>query len=126
MYFYKVPKVLKIIDGDTIDVEIDLGFGIYTKQRIRLSGYDAPETYRPKTEAEYKAGEKCAKYLSESIDQYKDKLYIKTEKHIGLYGRYIGELFYKNKNEYISINQMLVEYIQENNFYKSILRETRG
>ena len=43
LYNYKIKKVLKILDGDTIDVEIDLGFDIYVKRRVRFYGIDAPK-----------------------------------------------------------------------------------
>lgn len=44
MYTYKIKKILKVIDGDTVDLEIDLGFSITIKQRVRLKDIDAPET----------------------------------------------------------------------------------
>ena len=44
MYQYKIKKIHRIIDGDTIDVEIDLGFGITLSHRVRLKGIDAAET----------------------------------------------------------------------------------
>ena len=44
MYQYKIKKIHRIIDGDTIDVEIDLGFGITLSQRVRLKDIDAAET----------------------------------------------------------------------------------
>ena len=44
MYEYKIKELLKVVDGDTIDVLIDLGFNITIKQRVRLDGIDAPES----------------------------------------------------------------------------------
>ena len=44
MYEYKVIEVTKVVDGDTVDVLIDLGFGICYHQRVRLAGIDAPES----------------------------------------------------------------------------------
>jgi micrococcal nuclease len=44
MFEYRVKEVPYIVDGDTVDVVIDLGFSMTTKQRVRLSGIDAPET----------------------------------------------------------------------------------
>jgi len=44
MYQYKIKKIKRIIDGDTIDVDIDLGFGIVLSQRVRLKDIDAAET----------------------------------------------------------------------------------
>ena len=44
MYEYRVKKLIKVVDGDTIDVEIDLGFDISITQRVRLAGIDTPES----------------------------------------------------------------------------------
>jgi micrococcal nuclease len=43
MYEYNIKKVTKVVDGDTIDVDIDLGFNISFAQRVRLAGIDTPE-----------------------------------------------------------------------------------
>jgi micrococcal nuclease len=45
MYHYKVKRILKVVDGDTVDVEIDLGFGISVSHRIRLKNINAPEVH---------------------------------------------------------------------------------
>jgi len=63
MYEYKA-KVLRVVDGDTIDVEIDLGFDVITKRRIRIVAenhpyFDTPETWRPRNEAEKEHGLKA-------------------------------------------------------------------
>ena len=57
--------VVKIVDGDTMDVEINLGFGITTKQRVRLLGVDTPETYRPSCDAERIHGERAKKFVED-------------------------------------------------------------
>ena len=44
MYEYKVKEVVKVVDGDTIDVVIDLGFDLFKKERVRLAGIDTPES----------------------------------------------------------------------------------
>ena len=44
MYEYRVKKVLRVVDGDTIDVDIDLGFNVSYTQRVRLAGIDTPES----------------------------------------------------------------------------------
>ena len=44
MHEYQIKEVIKVVDGDTIDIVIDLGFSIFTKQRIRLAGIDTPES----------------------------------------------------------------------------------
>jgi len=81
----------RVVDGDTMDVTIDLGLGVLKKERIRVKDYDAPESYRPKTEAEKIHGEEAK---SEAVRllfnrwvivaTYKDKK--------GKYGRYIADV----------------------------------
>ena len=44
MYTYKIKEILRVVDGDTVDVLIDLGFGVFKKERVRLGGIDAPES----------------------------------------------------------------------------------
>ena len=44
MYEYKIKEVAKVVDGDTVDIIIDLGFGLTKKERVRLVGIDTPES----------------------------------------------------------------------------------
>ena len=44
MYEYKITKIMKVVDGDTVDVILDLGFDMYKKERVRLAGIDTPES----------------------------------------------------------------------------------
>ena len=44
MYTYKIKQITKVVDGDTVDVIIDLGFGLTKKERVRIAGIDAPES----------------------------------------------------------------------------------
>jgi len=122
VYIYRVRKILKVIDGDTVDIVIDLGFNINMKIRIRLIGYDAPEIYEAITEKEKVAGIKCREYLKKLLEKYKNNLYVKTTKQTSTYSRYEGELLYMNGNEIISINKLMIQYINDNNFTKNLLR----
>lgn len=89
MYEYKIRKVIKIYDGDTITVELDLGFGVYKKEIIRLFGIDTPEIRGE----ERPEGLKSRERLVELMEQYKDKVTIKTIKDkAGKYGRMLGIL----------------------------------
>jgi micrococcal nuclease len=109
MYQYKILEVLRVIDGDTVDVMIDLGFNIHMKQRIRLSHIDAPSIHTLNEEVKkygMRAKEKLEEYLKTG-----DKLVIatqnpnKTEK----YGRVLGELYVEGSSltasEYLFANQ---------------------
>jgi micrococcal nuclease len=107
MYEYKV-KVIKVIDGDTIDVDIDLGFNTtLTKKRIRLYGIDTPES-RTRDKEEKKRGLISKKYL---LLKCPIGGYVTLKSHgIGKFGRILGELFEYNKHEdTVSINQEMCD-----------------
>lgn len=83
----------RVVDGDTVDVTVDLGFHISHKVRVRFSDYDAPET-RTKDLAEKKRGLAAKAYLEEIIDNLTDEnSYTVLESYdIGKYGRCIGDI----------------------------------
>jgi micrococcal nuclease len=93
MFEYYVKKVTKIVDGDTIDVEIDLGFDISFSSRVRLAGIDTPES-RTKDLAEKALGLEAKAYLKHAVDSAKT-IVIKTEKinSSEKYGRILGWLY---------------------------------
>jgi micrococcal nuclease len=107
MYEYRVKKVLKIVDGDTIDVDIDLGFSISYTQRVRLAGIDTPES-RTKDAREKVLGLEVKEKLKKSIDAAKDVV-IKTEKPDSSekYGRILGWVYLDGAAK--SINEQLIE-----------------
>ena len=80
MYEYSIKNVVRVIDGDTVDVEIDLGFSLTKKERIRLAGIDTPET-RTKNDEEKKLGIDAKEYLTMRLDSSKN-LIVKTEKDL--------------------------------------------
>ena len=100
-------KVCKIIDGDTVDLEISLGFEITIKIRARLIGIAAPEIFGvKKTSNEYKEGMKSKNYLQSLIP--KDnwiEIKIYQNKQREKYGRWLAELFSKGVN----LNQKMVK-----------------
>ena len=97
--------IVKVIDGDTVDVDIDLGFGVWLKkQRIRLYGIDTPESRTRDTE-EKVFGLEAKAYLKTRLENC-EKLIVKTEKD-GKYGRMLG-WFYSHEGE-TSINIEMVE-----------------
>ena len=79
MYIYRIKKVNSIVDGDTIDCDIDLGFDISLSQRIRLAGIDTPES-KTKDLNEKKYGLEAKDYLKSKLSEFKGQLIIKTEK----------------------------------------------
>ena len=91
LYNYKAT-VKRVVDGDTVDVLIDLGFGISYAQRVRLYGINAPET-RTRDKVEKKAGLAAKAYLKEILKTNKNKcIIITTLDKKGKYGRVLGEL----------------------------------
>lgn len=106
MYEYRVKKVLKVVDGDTIDVDIDLGFNVSYTQRVRLAGIDTPESRT--TDLKEKAlGLEVKEYLKHNLDGAEDVI-IQTEKPDSSekYGRILGWLFI-NDDE-ISLNEKMI------------------
>jgi len=88
MYTYKA-KVIRIVDGDTIEVVLDLGMSISVKTKLRLADIDTPETYRPLSEEERIHGEAATAFVSNLIlDKY---VTVRTSK-TGKYGRYIAHV----------------------------------
>jgi micrococcal nuclease len=107
-YIYRIRSIHKVVDGDTIDADIDLGFDISLTKRIRLAGIDTPES-RTKDEYEKKLGLESKEWLKKRCENAKDIL-IKTElpDSTEKYGRIIGHL-YINGEETSLNNQMIVE-----------------
>jgi micrococcal nuclease len=107
MYEYRVKKVNKIVDGDTIDVDIDLGFAVSFTQRVRLAGIDTPESRT--TDLKEKAlGVEVKEKIKKEIAAAKDVV-IKTEKPDSSekYGRILGWIFLDGNT--VSLNQQLID-----------------
>lgn len=107
MYTYFVKEVTKVVDGDTIDVVIDLGFSIMFKSRVRLAGIDTPES-RTRDKAEKALGLEAKKYLADRIKAAKN-ITIKTEKldSSEKYGRILGWLYLDGGGN--SVNHEMIE-----------------
>lgn len=92
MYEYKA-KLVKVVDGDTVDAMIDCGFSVYRKERIRLLGIDAPET-RTRDKKEKAKGLITKARLKELIKEGKNEFIVKTFLDgKGKYGRLLGVLY---------------------------------
>lgn len=91
VYEYK-GLVTRIVDGDTIDMQIDLGFRIKTDIRVRILDIDTPEIYHPSCDEEKKHGHE-AKDLAESLILNKP-IIVRTKKYTGKYGRWLGKIEY--------------------------------
>lgn len=107
MYEYRVKKITGVVDGDTIDVDIDLGFNVSFSQRVRLAGIDTPES-RTSDKAEKVLGLESKEYLKQRIKDAKD-IIIKTEKPDSSekYGRILGWLYIDGDT--VSVNDHMIE-----------------
>lgn len=107
MYQYKAT-VERVVDGDTIDVVIDLGFKITTFQRIRLAKINTPETYNVKRDSEeYQKGLASKQYVEQRIAANNNQILLETEKVTEKYGRYIGTIILADSTT--TLNDELVE-----------------
>tara|TARA_B100001939_G_C16486094_1_gene423489 strand:+ start:95 stop:511 length:417 start_codon:yes stop_codon:yes gene_type:complete len=103
MYRYKVD-VTRVVDGDTVDVDIDLGFGmVYKKQRVRMMGIDTPESRTRDLEEKFYG--KASKAHLKSILAEGDVQLKSHDK--GKFGRILGELFIGDSS--YSVNQQMID-----------------
>jgi len=107
-YIYRIRTISKVVDGDTIDADIDLGFDISLSKRIRLAGIDTPES-RTTNIKEKAMGLESKEWLKKTLEGAKDIL-IKTElpDSTEKYGRIIGHLFINGQETSLN-NQMIYE-----------------
>ena len=104
MYEYAIKEILKVVDGDTVDILIDLGFNLSKKERVRLAGIDAPES-RTRNLEEKELGLETKEFLIRRLEDGKASgLKIKTEKD-GKYGRMLGWIYCGETN----INMEMVD-----------------
>ncbi len=113
MYEYK-GNVKKVIDGDTLDVVVDLGFGIYHEVRVRLLGVDTPEIFHPVNEKELKHGQAAKDFVSNLVMNKSILLVTRKDKQ-GKYGRYLADIAYETDTGEV---KLLVEEIKSNGFEK--------
>jgi len=107
-YIYRIKQITRVVDGDTIDASIDLGFDIALEKRIRLAGVDTPES-RTSDANEKKYGLEAKEWLKHKVENaghilIKTELPDSTEK----YGRIIGHLFINDQESSLN-DQMVVE-----------------
>jgi micrococcal nuclease len=106
MYEYFVEEVKNVVDGDTIDVVIDLGFDILFASRVRLAGIDTPES-RTTDKAEKALGIEAKEYLKKKLKDAKSVV-IRTEKMNSSekYGRILGWVYINGESE--SVNNKMI------------------
>ena len=109
-YIYRIKEIYKVIDGDTIDASIDLGFGIYLTRKIRLAGIDTPES-RTTNVKEKIMGLESKEWLKHRVENaqcilIKTELPDSTEK----YGRIIGHLYINGEETSLSTQMIDAGY----------------
>ena len=110
-YNFRVIEVNRVVDGDTIDVTIDLGFDLYKKERVRVAGVDTPEK-RTRDLEEKELGIEATNWIKEKLDgaiSGDDDLVIRTELvgGMGKYGRLLGWLYIGDSE--LSLNELMIE-----------------
>ena len=110
-YNFRVTEINRVVDGDTIDVTIDLGFDLYKKERVRVAGGDTPEK-RTRDLEEKALGIDATNWLKQKLEDTIDgeyELTIRTELKggVGKYGRLLGWLYVGD--EEVSLNEDMIE-----------------
>ena len=110
-YNFRVTEINRVLDGDTIDVTIDLGFDLYKKERVRVAGVDTPEK-RTRDLEEKELGIHATDWLKEKLDGAitgDDDLVIRTELvgGMGKYGRLLGWLYIGDSE--LSLNEQMID-----------------
>ena len=96
--------VVKVVDGDTIDAMVDLGFGTWKKVRIRMYGINAPES-RTRDLEEKKKGLAAKARLIELLEEVNNE-FILVSHGVGKFGRCLGEIFLDKNSD--SVNNLLI------------------
>ena len=109
-YNFRVTELNKVLDGDTIDVTIDLGFDLYKKERVRVAGVDTPEK-RTRNLEEKELGIDATNWLKKELEDVlagDDELIVRTELHggVGKYGRLLGWLYVGDDE--VSLNEQMI------------------
>tara|TARA_B100000575_G_scaffold245809_1_gene210521 strand:- start:64 stop:525 length:462 start_codon:yes stop_codon:yes gene_type:complete len=110
-YNFRVTQIDKVLDGDTIDVTIDLGFDLYKKERVRIAGVDTPEK-RTRDLEEKALGIDATNWLKGKLEETiagDDELSIRTELKggVGKYGRLLGWLYIGDSD--VSLNEQMID-----------------
>ena len=110
-YNFRVTEINRVLDGDTIDVTIDLGFDLFKKERVRVAGVDTPEK-RTRDLEEKELGIDATNWLKEKLEGAlagEDQLTIRTELvgGVGKYGRLLGWLYIGDGD--VSLNEQMIE-----------------
>lgn len=111
--FHYQAEITRVVDGDTVDAFIDLGFDLHSKQRVRLFGINTPEC-RTRDKAEKKKGLAAKAFVVAALKKVKNKCVIKTRlDEKGKFGRTLGTIYVGQKN----LNSTLVNEGHAERYY---------
>ena len=126
-FIYKVSSLEKVVDGDTIDVTLDLGFDVCTRQRVRLLGIDTPESRTSDAEekkfgllSKKKLKEWCLKAVESEKDDIEIELRCPERDSRGKFGRILAEVWVSEDGQWTNVNKWMcdegyaVPYIGQN------------
>tara|TARA_B100001079_G_scaffold212529_1_gene186810 strand:- start:28 stop:510 length:483 start_codon:yes stop_codon:yes gene_type:complete len=110
-YNFRVVKINRVVDGDTIDVTIDLGFDLLKKERVRIAGVDTPEK-RTRDKEEKVLGIDATNWMKSKLEgaiKGGEELIIRTELKggVGKYGRLLGWLYIND--DVVSLNEQMIK-----------------
>lgn len=103
MYEYKA-QLHNVVDGDTVDLKVDLGFKTFIIERFRLLGFDAPEMKTPQ-------GQPAKNHLQSLLEKHTLSLVIKSEKRDG-FRRWLGTLYVNDGTVLHNVNAVMAEYVK--------------
>ena len=107
-------KLVRVVDGDTADAMIDLGFNVWVKNRIRFMGVDAWES-RTRNLEEKEKGLAAKAYVKDLLENSDEGKFLLKSHGVGKYGRVLGELFVKGNDT--SVNELLKENGHASEYY---------
>ena len=115
-FIYKVSSLEKVVDGDTIDVTLDLGFDVCTRQRVRLLGIDTPESRTSDVEekkfgllSKKKLKEWCLKAVESEKDDIEIELRCPERDSRGKFGRILAEVWVREDGKWTNVNKWMCD-----------------
>jgi len=115
-FVYRVSSLEKVVDGDTIDVTLDLGFDVCTRQRVRLLGIDTPESRTSDAEekkfgllSKKKLKEWCLKAVASEDDDIEIELRCPEKDSRGKFGRILAEVWISENGQWTNVNKWMCD-----------------
>jgi micrococcal nuclease len=117
MYTY-AGTLSRVVDGDTLDIQVDLGFNVFHNQRFRLEGVNTPELRG----ASLEAGKAARQFVVDTLPTTKNSLFINCTGR-DKYGRWVAQITFKNSDAVMNLSDLLVEHGHAT--YTNFLLETK-